>query len=234
MPLKLVINELSFEDASFLHENSLPMTLVVEKLPIIAALVGIVGLTSAIRHVILPLSLVFVSIFVEILAKAISHIIFQVSLVVTAIWFDISPSALASSIRKFSLEVVSVLKLERTIALRLSFLDLTAVVGLQLLQIDLLVISEVLFSMDWEIRQLGESWFDHLAEIIVSSVYAASSRSEQLRFCESIIESWLSLEALSGVKGGCISCVGRFIHLDGFQIEFFGSLVTGLSHYSIF
>ena len=85
MPLQLVINELSFEDASFLHENSLPMTLVVEKLPIIAALVGIVGLTSAIRHVILPLSLVFVSIFVEILAKAISHIIFQVSLVVTAI-----------------------------------------------------------------------------------------------------------------------------------------------------
>jgi hypothetical protein len=66
-------------------------------------LIRVQGLALAIGLVILPLTFILVTGFIEILPVSVRDIVFEISFIVASILFDIAASSLAPSVRKLSL-----------------------------------------------------------------------------------------------------------------------------------
>jgi len=74
--LKLIVAKLSLEDTTLLHQHSLAMSLPIDEFSIISTLISINSLTPSIRHVVLPLALIFISSLIHIFSISICYIIF--------------------------------------------------------------------------------------------------------------------------------------------------------------
>lgn len=101
--LELVSDKISFKNCTFLHENPLSVSSVVEELSIVPTSIDIDSLSFAIGHVVLPLTFILVPCSVIVLSKSISYIVPKVAFKIAAVLLDIPSSAFASPVNELSL-----------------------------------------------------------------------------------------------------------------------------------
>lgn len=100
LSLKFIIFKHSLKNASFLHQNSLPMSPVIKKLAIVPTSIRINRLPLSVCKIVFPHPLVFIPRLIKVFTVAISYTVSKISLVVVAILLYIPTSPLTSSLNK--------------------------------------------------------------------------------------------------------------------------------------